>query len=72
MDMATATHTVKGMTCGHRVGAVQEEAGEVAGVAAVQADPASGRPAVNSDDPAGPAKIAAAVREAGHEAVGRP
>ncbi|MED7931552.1 copper ion binding protein [Nonomuraea sp. LP-02] len=65
--MSTATYTVKGMTCGHCVSSVKEEVGEVAGVTAVEVDLATGLLTVNSDGPVDPAKITAAVEEAGYE-----
>jgi len=72
MDMATAAHTVTGTTCGHRGSAVQEEAGEAAGGAAVPAGPATGLPAGNGHGPVATATIAAAVRKTGYEVVDRP
>ncbi|TMR88273.1 heavy-metal-associated domain-containing protein [Nonomuraea basaltis] len=65
--MATATYTVKGMTCGHCVSSVKEEVGEVAGVTTVEVDLASGLLTVESDSPVDAAKIVAAVEEAGYE-----
>jgi copper chaperone len=67
--MATATYTVKGMTCGHCVSSVKEEVGEVAGVSSVEVDLASGLLSVDSDEPIDAAKIAAAVEGAGYEVV---
>ncbi len=67
MDMATATYTVKGMTCGHCVSSVKEEVGEVAGVTSVEVDLTSGLLTVDSDGPVDVAKIVAAVEEAGYE-----
>ncbi|UBU11480.1 heavy-metal-associated domain-containing protein [Nonomuraea gerenzanensis] len=65
--MSTATYTVKGMTCGHCVSSVKEEVGEVAGVTGVEVDLATGLLTVDSDGPVDPAKIVAAVEEAGYE-----
>ncbi|MET7337681.1 copper ion binding protein [Nonomuraea sp. NPDC005650] len=65
--MATATYTVKGMTCGHCVSSVKEEVGEVAGVTSVEVDLASGLLTVESDNPVDAAKIVSAVEEAGYE-----
>ncbi|WP_188195916.1 heavy-metal-associated domain-containing protein [Nonomuraea sp. SYSU D8015] len=65
--MATATYTVKGMTCGHCVSSVKEEVGEVAGVTSVEVDLASGLLTVGSDGPVDAAEIVAAVEEAGYE-----
>ncbi|PZG15980.1 heavy-metal-associated domain-containing protein [Nonomuraea aridisoli] len=67
--MTTATYTVKGMTCGHCVSSVKEEVGEVAGVTSVEVDLASGLLTVGGDGPIDPAKIVAAVEEAGYEVV---
>ncbi|TDD50859.1 copper chaperone [Nonomuraea terrae] len=67
--MATATYTVKGMTCGHCVSSVKEEVGEVAGVTSVEVDLAGGLLTVGSDSPIDSAKIIAAVEEAGYEVV---
>lgn len=68
-EMATATYTVKGMTCGHCVSSVKEEVGEVAGVTSVDVDLESGRLTVVSDGPLDEAKISGAVEEAGYELV---
>ncbi|MEU7740033.1 MULTISPECIES: cation transporter [unclassified Nonomuraea] len=65
--MSTATYTVKGMTCGHCVSSVKEEVSEVAGVTNVEVDLATGLLTVDSDDSIDPAKIVAAVEEAGYE-----
>ncbi|MFG6192165.1 heavy-metal-associated domain-containing protein [Nonomuraea sp. JJY05] len=65
--MATATYTVKGMTCGHCVSSVKEEVGEVSGVTSVEVDLASGLLTVESESPVDAAQIVAAVEEAGYE-----
>lgn len=65
--MSTVAYTVKGMTCGHCVSSVKEEVGEVAGVTSVEVDLGSGLLTVNSEGPVDPAKIVAAVEEAGYE-----
>ncbi|MFG6192668.1 heavy-metal-associated domain-containing protein [Nonomuraea sp. JJY05] len=65
--MATATYTVKGMTCGHCVSSVKEEVGEVSGVTSVEVDLASGLLTVESESPVDAAEIVAAVEEAGYE-----
>ncbi|GAA1282591.1 hypothetical protein Psi02_31710 [Planotetraspora silvatica] len=65
--MTTATFTVKGMTCGHCVSSVKEEVGEVAGVAGVQVDLATGLMTVESESPIDAARISTAVAEAGYE-----
>ncbi|MBB5780302.1 heavy-metal-associated domain-containing protein [Nonomuraea jabiensis] len=69
--MATATYTVKGMTCGHCVSSVKEEVSEVAGVTSAEVDLASGLLTVQSDAPVDAAEIVAAVEEAGYEVAGR-
>ena len=64
--MEQKTYTVTGMTCAHCVLSVREEVGDVAGVAALDVDLATGRMAVRGagiDD----AAIANAVAEAGYE-----
>ncbi|MFC9971998.1 heavy-metal-associated domain-containing protein [Spirillospora sp. NPDC050679] len=65
--MSTATYTVAGMTCGHCVGSVKQEVGQVAGVTAVDVDLASGQVTVTSDGPLDDALIRDAVEEAGYE-----
>ncbi|MCJ0904027.1 cation-transporting ATPase [Rhodococcus sp. SRB_17] len=67
--MTTAEYTVSGMTCGHCVGSVKEEVGNIAGVTAVDVDLASGRVTVISDAPVPAADIVAAVDEAGYSVV---
>jgi copper ion binding protein len=67
--MATATYTVKGMTCGHCVTSVKEEVGEIPGVAGVQVDLGTGLMTVESDTPLDAAQIRSAVAEAGYEVV---
>ncbi|QIK68056.1 heavy-metal-associated domain-containing protein [Nocardioides sp. HDW12B] len=67
--MSTQTYTVTGMTCGHCVASVTEEVTEVAGVAAVDVDLASGALTVTPSDPASPVDdgaVRAAVEEAGY------
>ncbi|WP_440107011.1 heavy-metal-associated domain-containing protein [Streptosporangium sp. H16] len=65
----TTTYTVTGMTCGHCVSSVKEEVGEVAGVTGVDVDLTTGLVTVQSESPIDPARIAAAVAEAGYEVV---
>ncbi|WP_440073863.1 heavy-metal-associated domain-containing protein [Streptosporangium sp. OZ121] len=65
----TTTYTVTGMTCGHCVSSVKEEVGEVAGVTGVDVDLTTGLVTVHSESPIDPARIAAAVAEAGYEVV---
>lgn len=68
--MSTTTYTVHGMTCGHCVSSVKEEVSEVAGVTNVGVDLPTGLLTIKSDAPMDPAKIAAAVEEAGYEMAG--
>ncbi|MDL4773569.1 MULTISPECIES: heavy-metal-associated domain-containing protein [Thermomonosporaceae] len=65
--MSTATYTVTGMTCGHCVGSVKEEVGQVAGVTAVDVDLKTGAVTVTSDTAVDDALIRDAVEEAGYE-----
>ncbi|GAA3196699.1 heavy-metal-associated domain-containing protein [Rhodococcus erythropolis] len=67
--MTTAEYTVSGMTCGHCVGSVKEEIGNIAGVTAVDVELASGRVVVTSDAPVSAADVVAAVDEAGYTVV---
>lgn len=67
--MTTAEYTVSGMTCGHCVGSVKEEIGNIAGVTAVDVELASGRVVVTSDAPVSSADVVAAVDEAGYTVV---
>ncbi|MGP3965885.1 heavy-metal-associated domain-containing protein [Nonomuraea sp. 3N208] len=69
--MSTVSYTVRGMTCGHCVSSVKEEVGEVAGVTGVEVDLATGLLRVDSDSPIDPARIVAAVEEAGYEVASR-
>lgn len=65
--MATATYTVKGMSCGHCVSSVKTEIGRIDGVTSVDVDLATGAVRVDSTEPVTDAAIAAAVDEAGYE-----
>lgn len=62
--------TVKGMTCGHCVSAVQQEIGALPGVTGVKVDLATGTVRVTADPPPDAAALRAAVDEAGYEMVG--
>jgi copper chaperone len=62
----TASYTVTGMTCEHCVASVREEINEIAGVASVDVDLASGAVAVTSTRPLAEADVRAAVEEAGY------
>jgi copper chaperone len=68
--MITNTFVVKGMTCDHCVRAVTAELSQVAGVAGVDVDLASGKVAVTSDAPLDDDAVRAAVDEAGYELSG--
>jgi copper chaperone len=69
-ETTTRTYTVRGMTCEHCAASVNEEVSEVAGVAQVSVDLASGRLEVTgeqvSDD-----EVRAAVEEAGYALAAR-
>jgi copper chaperone len=65
--MTTTTYTVTGMTCDHCVAAVRDEVGKVDGVTSVGVDLASATVTVESERPADPAAVSAAVAEAGYE-----
>lgn len=67
--MRETTFTVTGMTCDHCVRSVSAEVSQVAGVTHVDADLASGRVRVVSDEPVDADAVRAAVREAGYELV---
>lgn len=68
MSTATSTTvTVTGMTCGHCVASVREEAGKIDGVTFVDVDLASGLVTIGSAAPIERGAIAAAVDEAGYQ-----
>jgi copper chaperone len=62
----TANYTVTGMTCEHCVASVREEVSEIAGVASVDVDLASGAVTVTSTQPVAEADVRTAVEEAGY------
>jgi copper chaperone len=64
--MTQTAYTVHGMTCSHCVLSVREEVSEVAGVAAVDVDLASGRLTVTGTAVDARA-VRSAVAEAGYE-----
>ena len=70
--MATSEYLVTGMTCGHCVGSVQAEVGQLDGVSGVEVDLASGRVTVTSTQPLSDDAVAAAVHEAGYALAGDP
>ena len=67
--MSQLTFTVPGMTCGHCVNAVKTEVGAVPGVVTVDVD-LDTKAVVVTGSSLDPAALAAAVDEAGYEAVG--
>jgi copper chaperone CopZ len=66
----STTYRVDGMTCAHCVVSVQEEVGELDGVAAVEVSLADGRLTVVGT--AAEDDVRAAVAEAGYALVGSP
>jgi copper chaperone CopZ len=64
--MSASTYTVTGMTCGHCVGSVKEEVGQVPGVTGVEVDLASGLVTVTAAGAVDDAAVAAAIEEAGY------
>ncbi|MYW95977.1 heavy-metal-associated domain-containing protein [Amycolatopsis rubida] len=67
--MTETTYTVQGMTCGHCVGSVKEEVGDLAGVRTVDVDLATGAVKVTSAEPISHEAVKAAVAEAGYQVV---
>ena len=67
--MTTQTFTVTGMSCDHCVRAVSDEVAKLPGAQDVAVDLASGSLTVASADGLDPARVAAAVDEAGYEVV---
>lgn len=65
--MTTNSFTVKGMTCGHCVGAVKEEVGQLSGVLDVAIDLPTGRVTVTSETVVDLDTVRGAVEEAGYE-----
>jgi len=65
--MTTTTYAIKGMTCGHCVGSVSSELGQLPGVSDVQVDLAAGTATVTSEQPLDAHAVRAAVDEAGYE-----
>jgi copper ion binding protein len=68
-EMAEASYTVEGMTCGHCATSVREEVSELEGVRQVDVDVESGRVTVTSDTPLATDAVAAAVTEAGYRVI---
>lgn len=67
--MATATYTIKGMTCSHCQSSVSAELGRLPGVSDVQIDLAAGTATVTSEQPLDQQAVRDAVDEAGYELV---
>ena len=65
----TNTYDVKGMTCGHCVGAVSGELAKLPGVTDVAVDLDTGKATVTSENPLDTEAVRAAVDEAGYELV---
>ena len=65
----TTTYTIKGMTCGHCVSAVDAELRQLAGVTDVQVDLGAGTASVTSEGPLDDGAVRDAVDEAGYEVV---
>lgn len=61
---------IEGMSCGHCAGAVREELEKVAGVSGVSVDLQAKTATVTMDGDVSDEVLAAAVTEAGYEAVG--
>lgn len=64
--MISTTYSVDGMTCGHCVGAVTRELGELDGVGGVTVDLATGRVVVESEGQLSESAVRAAIDEAGY------
>ncbi|NKY59448.1 heavy-metal-associated domain-containing protein [Nocardia flavorosea] len=67
--MSTSIITVTGMTCGGCASKVRTEVGALAGVTGVDADPATGRVAVDAGSEVGLDAIRNAVEAAGYRVV---
>jgi copper chaperone len=67
--MTTTTYSVTGMTCGHCVGAVRSEVGQIPGVTDVQVELETGQVTVTSEAPIDVESIRASIDEAGYELV---
>lgn len=67
--MSIQVFTVKGMSCGHCVNAVNEQITSLPGVQRVDVDVATGVVTVTSDRALTESEVAGAVEEAGYELV---
>lgn len=63
----TSTYTVTGMTCGHCVSSVTEEAQQIPGVESVDVDLETGALSITSAGPIDDAAVRSAVEEAGYQ-----
>ncbi|MFT0848307.1 heavy metal-associated domain-containing protein [Actinomycetaceae bacterium L2_0104] len=67
--MATTEYKVTGMTCGHCENHVREEVEQISGVTGIDVSAQTGKLVIISDAELNDADVAAAVDEAGYEAV---
>ena len=63
----TSTYTVTGMTCGHCVSSITEEAQQIPGVESVDVDLETGALSITSAGPIDDAAVRSAVEEAGYQ-----
>ncbi len=68
--MASNTYSVTGMSCGHCVGAVQGELGQLPGVTDVEVNLELGQVTVRSAEQLDVSAVRAAIEEAGYELAG--
>lgn len=69
--MVTTTFQVPGMTCAHCTGAVTEELNKITGVTKIEVDLDTKIVSIESESQVEWELIAAAIDEAGFEAIGR-
>ena len=69
--MVTTTFQVPGMTCGHCRGAVTDELNKITGVTKIEVDLDTKIVSIESESQVEWELIAAAIDEAGFEAIGR-
>ncbi len=67
--MAVNEYQVTGMTCGHCENHVREEVEQISGVTGIDVSAQTGKLVIISDAELNDADVAAAVDEAGYEAV---
>jgi copper chaperone len=70
VDVGPTVITVKGMTCGHCVSAVQQEIGSLPGVTGVEVELGTGTVRVTAEPPPDTEALRAAVDAAGYELAG--